>query len=67
MQKKLLNHIIFHLYKKRMKKQLIFEKRGDFENGKKWPLGKDYSFCKMVIFCQKIKRLKHAKNDAIIT
>ena len=31
---------------------------------KKWPLGKGYSLWKMVSLGQKIKRLKHAKNDA---
>ena len=50
--------------KKGSQKQLILEKYEDFENGKKWPLGKDYSFCKMVILGQKRKQLIHVENDA---
>ena len=37
------------------KKNLIFEKWKDNENGEKWPLCKGYSLCKMVSLGQKLK------------
>ena len=44
--------------KNEWKKPLIFEKREDFENWKKWPLGKGYSPCTMYSLGQKIKLRK---------
>ena len=44
--------------KNEWKKQLIFKKRENFENGKKWQLGKGYSLCKMDSLGEKIKLLK---------
>ena len=46
-------------------RQLIFEKRGDFENGKKWPLGKGYSRCKMDSLGQKMKLLKKGEKGLL--
>ena len=40
------------------KKQLIFEKREHFENGRKWPQCKGYSSCKILTLGQKIKLRK---------
>ena len=40
------------------KKQLIFEKSDNFENGQKWPQSKGYSPCKILTLGQKIKFLK---------
>ena len=37
------------------KKHLIFEKWDDNENGKKWPLCKGCSLCKMVSLGEKLK------------
>ena len=43
------------LCKKRLQKELIFEKWEHFENGKKWPQCKGYGPCKILSLCQKIK------------
>ena len=37
------------------KKQLIFQEREHFENGKKWPQCKEHSPCKILSLGQKIK------------
>ena len=56
--------------KNEWKKPLIFEKREDFENWKKWPLGKGYSPCTMYSLGEKIKLLKTCEkrllNDILI-
>ena len=54
-EKRLYKHIRIVLCKKRLEKQLIFQKWEDFENWHKWPLGKGYSLCKMVSLGQKLK------------
>ena len=44
--------------KKRLEKQLIFEKWNHFENCQKWPPSKGYSLCKIVTLAQKLKMQK---------
>ena len=47
------------LCKKRLQKQLIFEKWEHFENGQKWPPSKGYRLCKIVTLGQKLKMHKN--------
>ena len=54
-------HIQVVLCKKRLKKQLIFEKWEHFDNGQKWPQSKGYSPCKILSLGQKIKLPKTCK------
>ena len=55
MLKTFLQHIAVVLCKKRLKKQLILEKREHFENRQKWPPSKGYRLCKIVTLGQKLK------------
>ena len=57
-EKRLFYHITTVLCKKRIEKQLIFEKWEHFENGLNWPQCKGYSPCKILSLGQKIKLLK---------
>ena len=57
-EKRLYNHIIVVLCKKRIEKTANIGEIRDLENWQKWPLGKGYSLCKMVTLGQKIKLLK---------
>ena len=56
--KRLYKPIRLVLWKKRLQKQLIFEKWDHFENWQKWPLCKGYSLCKVVSLGQKLKMPK---------
>ena len=57
-EKRLYNHIIVVLCKKRIEKTANIGEIRDLENWQKWALGKGYSLCKMVALGQKIKLLK---------
>ena len=59
MLKTFLQHIAVVLCKKRLKKQLIFEKWEHFENGQKWSSSKGYRLCKIVTLGQKLKMHKN--------
>ena len=59
MLKTFLQHIAVVLCKKRLKKQLIFEKWEHFENGQKWPPSKGYRLGKIVTLGQKLKMHKN--------
>ena len=56
--KRLYKHIRLVLCKKRLRRQLIFEKWDHFENWSKWSLCKGSSLCKVVSLGQKLKMPK---------
>ena len=59
MLKTFLQHIAVVLCKKRLQKQLIFEKWEHFENCQKWPPSKGYRLGKIVTLGQKLKMHKN--------
>ena len=59
MLKTFLQHNAVVLCKKRLQKQLIFEKREHFKNCQKWPPSKGYRLGKIVTLGQKLKMHKN--------
>ena len=59
MLKTFLQHIAVVLCKKRLEKTANIRKMRHFENGRKWPISKGYSLCKIVTLGQKLKMQKH--------